>query len=158
QGSIIVQGSALPGNENPTVGQTISLVGGDIQVTGATLSPPGGRVQLVSVASAGEVLLPGLDVSSFSRLGSVTITNSTLDVSGDPSGSVVIRGGQLVIDGTTMTANTGDTDAAPVGIDLASRGGLTISNNSMLTTSASGAGRGGDIQLSAADLQLTSGT
>jgi filamentous hemagglutinin family protein len=155
-GSITVQGSRLPGK--PSSGQTISLVGGDIQVTGATLSPTGGRVELVSVASAGEVLLPGLDVSSFSRLGSVTVASTTLDVSGNPGGTVMIRGGRLVIDGTTMTANTGLMDAAPVGIDLASTGSLTISNRSTLGTLASGLGRGGDIRLSAADLQLTSGT
>src|SRR5262245_27033056 len=157
-GSITVQGSRLPGNANPGSPQTISFVGGDIQVSGATLSPPAGRVQLVSVASAGEVLIPSLDVSSFSRLGAVTVSNATLDVSGDPGGAVIIRGGRLVIDGSNITANTGDTDGAPVGIDLRSTGGLTISNSSSLTTSTSGLGRGGDIRLTATDLEVTSGT
>ena len=40
-GSIVVEGANLPGIADPPVGQTISLVGGQIQVTGANLSPPG---------------------------------------------------------------------------------------------------------------------
>ena len=66
-GSIVVNGSQL--FSDPSLAQTISLVGGEIQVTGATLSAPGGRVQLVSVNSAGEVPISSLDVRGFSGPG-----------------------------------------------------------------------------------------
>src|SRR5882724_2157630 len=80
-GSIVVDGSILPGIPDPPVGQTMSLVGGSILVTGgAMLSPPGGRVQLVSVNSAGEVPISSLDVRGFSALGSITVSGSVIDV------------------------------------------------------------------------------
>ena len=155
---IVVDGSSLPGIPDPPVGQTMSLVGGQIQVTGANLSPPGGRVQLVSVNSAGEVPISSLDVRGFSALGSITVTGSTIDVSGDPAGSVVIRGGNLLIDTTTIIAGTGAVDSAPVGIELSAAGPLLITNGSTLLSLASGDGRGGNIWLSGNSLGLTNGS
>jgi filamentous hemagglutinin family protein len=154
---IVVDGSNLPGIPDPPVGQTMSLVGGQIQVTNATLSPPGGHVQLVSVNSMGEVPIPSLDLRGFSALGSITVTSSTIDVSGDPAGSVVIRGGNLLIDATNITAVTGAV-AAPVGIELSAAGSLWITNGSTLLSLASGDGRGGDIRLSGSSLELTNGS
>jgi filamentous hemagglutinin family protein len=157
-GSIVVDGSILPGIPDPPVGQTMSFVGGPILVTGgALLSPPGGRVQLVSVNSAGEVPISSLDVRGFSSLGSVTVSSSTIDVSGDPAGSVVIRGGNLLIDASAIIAGTGAVDGAPVGIELSAAGSLII-NGSALISSASGDGRGGDIRLSGTSLDLTNGS
>ena len=66
-GSIVVNGSQL--FSDPSLAQTMSLVGGPIQVTGATLSFPGGRVQLVSANSAGEVPISSLDLQGFSGAG-----------------------------------------------------------------------------------------
>ena len=157
-GSIVVDGSNLLGGiPDPPVGQTISLVGGQIQVTGATLALPGGHVRLVSVNSAGEVPIPGLEVPGFAALGSVTVSGSTIDVSGDPAGSVVIRGGNLLIDSTTILAGTGAVDGAPVGIELTATGPLSITNGSALISSTSGDGRGGDIRLGGASVELTNG-
>ena len=158
-GSIVVEGANLPGIADPPVGQTMSLVGGSIQITGGSiLAPPGGRVQIVSVNSAGEVPTSSLDVRGFSALGSVTVSGSTIDVTGDPGGSVVIRGGNLLIDnGTAITAGTGTLDGAPVGIELSAAGPLSITNGSALISSTSGDGRGGDIRLSGANVDLTNG-
>src|SRR5437867_11485725 len=57
-GTITVQGSAL----SVSPGQSISLVGGDITMSGGALSAPSGQINLVSVASAGEVLYPSLQL------------------------------------------------------------------------------------------------
>jgi filamentous hemagglutinin family protein len=112
-GPITVDGANLLANVvDPPVGQTISLVGGQIQVTGSTIAPPGGRVQLVGVNSGGEVAIPSLDVSSFSSLAPVSISGSTIDVSAAPGGSVAIRGGSLTIDTATILAGSGTVDAA----------------------------------------------
>ena len=137
----------------------MSLVGGSIQITGgAILAPPGGRVQIVSVNSAGEVPISSLDVRGFSALGSVTVSGSNIDVSGDPAGSVVIRGGNLLIDTTAIIAGTGAMDGAPVGIELSAAGPLSITNGSALISLTSGDGRGGDIRLSGSSLELTNGS
>jgi filamentous hemagglutinin family protein len=155
-GSIVVDGSMLFGD--PSVAQTMSLVGGPIQVTNAFLSAPGGRVQLVSVNSRGEVPISSLDLQGFSALGSVTVTASTIDVSGDTGGSVVIRGGNLVIDATTIVAATGAVDGAPVGIELSAAGSLSITNGSGLIAGTTGDGRGGAISLSGNSVELTNGS
>ena len=155
-GSIAVNGSQL--FSDPSLAQTVSLVGGEVQIAGATLSAPGGRVQLVSANSAGEVPISTLDVRSFSALGSITVTASSVDVSGDAGGSVVIRGGNLTIDTTAITAATGSVDGAAVGIELTAKGSLSITNGSALTSLTSGDGRGGDIRLSGGAVELTNGS
>ena len=160
RGPIVVEGSFLIADP----GQTMSFVGGPIQVTAAPtgpamLSAPGGRVHLVSVSSAGEVLIPSFDVAGIPglptpTLGPITVTASTIDVSGDPAGTVSIRGGQLVIDSSVISAVTGDADGAPVAIDLAATASLSLTNSSTLLSVAGGAGRGGDIRLTGGSVGL----
>ncbi len=114
------------------VGQTISIVGGDLSIrndplaetyfdyvnslpgtTYYTLSAPSGRINLASVASQGEVIFSGqsVDATSFSRLGRIELLDSAnLNVSSDfygsgPAGSVVIRGGEMLFLGTSIDAS-----------------------------------------------------
>ena len=93
------------------VGRTLSMIGGDIQFVGdpvqGALIAPIGRINIASVASPGEVIpnnstaAPDLDVESFARLGTISITNEALiSVTGippifTPAGTIIIRGGQL---------------------------------------------------------------
>ena len=85
-------------------GQTLSLVAGDIAaVISQFLAAPSGRVNLASVASGGEVSLnpTGITTSGVTQFGTITLNTSVIvvdNVSGMPSGSVAIRGGQLVVD------------------------------------------------------------
>jgi filamentous hemagglutinin family protein len=139
---------------DPPVGQTISLVGGQLQITGATLAPPGGRVQLIGVDSAGEVAIPSLDVSSFSSLAPVSISSSTIDVTGDPGGSVAIRGGDVLVENSSITAATGFLDAPPVAVDLEGSSSVSVSG-SLLMSATSGDGRGGNIRLAAPTITLS---
>jgi filamentous hemagglutinin family protein len=145
-------------------GQTLSVVSGDIQMTNSFLSAPSGTIQLASVAGAGEAALaaiapgPGLDVSAFATLGRVDISASTLDVSDVSStggGTVLIRGGQLVLDASSISANTaGDVDGARVGVDLAGRESLIARNATSVGAFSFGGGRGGDVLLSGGDVQI----
>jgi filamentous hemagglutinin family protein len=143
--SVSLEGS-LPGLAVPE-GKTLSFVGGDISITGSTLSAPSGRVQIAGVASAGEVTIPDLDVSSFSSLGQVTIaadafgTPSVLDTAGVPvvdpdflnvigggvGGEVVIRGGRLVVSGSFLqTGGYGDLSGGTPKIDVAVTDSITL--------------------------------
>ena len=99
---IIIQGSSL----QVSVGQTLSVVGGDVDIIGqgstahghTTLGALGGRIHITSVAAAGEVPvdLPEFNVDSFGRLGRVALSQGALiDASGDGGGSVLIRSGRL---------------------------------------------------------------
>src|SRR5262249_31822886 len=117
-GAITVQGSQL----SVTPGQSLSLVGGNIAVQSGTLdngtvqsaklSAPGGQINLASVASPGEVLAVRVDYASnvsgqsFGALGSINVSEqSVIDVSGNGGGTVLIRGGQFLLDNSTISGN-----------------------------------------------------
>lgn len=155
---ISIEGSFLQVPE----GQTLSVVGGDIQITGATLTAPSGRVQIASVASAGEVTIPDLNVDSFANLGRIDILSSFInanDVSGIGGGTVVIRGGRLFADASQITADTvGDVDGAALGIELSLAEDINLTNGTFVGTTTGpfgfGLGRGGDVQVTARDAQI----
>lgn len=149
--------------------KTMSLIGGDFTMTDASLEAPGGQIQIVSVASAGNVLLnqagepQSVDVSSFSQLGAVSLEGtgnrrSTITVNGTTNpqvgaGAIVIRGDRMSLRNSDMTAATGNADSVPMGIDLQLRTNTTFSN-SAVATSTTGNGRGGNIRVSAPQIEL----
>ena len=158
--------------------QTLSLIGGDapfpgqsdrgLSVKGSTLSAPGGQVQIVSAGAAGEVAVsPDLSVPTGMRLGRLDISGtSTIDANGTGSvgsGTVLIRGGQVVLDSGTLRgplrilSNTTDVNGAALGIDLQAddmviRGGTLIATQTSLIPSATG--RAGAISLRANTLTI----
>src|SRR5262245_58052293 len=149
-GAITVQGSQL----SVTPGQSLSLVGGNITVQSgvlddgpvqtAKLSAAGGQINLASVASPGEVLAgtlayaPNVNGQSFGNLGSIQITEqSVIDVSGNGGGTVLIRGGQFVLDNSTISANV--TGPGPVTNGVESIGGgidIVVSQDAMIQNGA----------------------
>lgn len=172
--TITVQGSLLKFPE----GRSLSLVGGNITVQSDTLGDettqavnlqaPGGRINLVSVASPGEVLLsnfqpaPNINGASVTTMGTVTLKEgATLDVSGQldefgtpigngNSGTVLIRGGQLVMDASTILASTvGTVDGASTAVDIRVSQGVALTTGSAIFTLTSGPGGGGNVQLNA---------
>ncbi len=120
-GAISVQGSQLAVAE----GTGISLVGGDITVQAATLTAPSGQINLVAVNQvsnpnvAGEVVTAGsgqgvaFTPTGFATLGTISLfQGSTVDVTGllgsssvQAPGKVVIRGGEFVMDASSIRAD-----------------------------------------------------
>ena len=120
-GAITVQGGHL----SVAPGHTLALVGGNITIKNGTpengtvqpaqLTSPGGRIYLASVASPGEILAETLDQApnvngqSFRALGTIQISQqSSIDTSGEGGGTILIRGGRLIVDDSTISTNTGD--------------------------------------------------
>jgi filamentous hemagglutinin family protein len=165
---ITIQGSALKVSE----GKALSVVGGDMTIVGAsgplteasipTLSAPGGRIQLASVASPEEVvfsrleLAPELQVDGFARLGRIELSQSALvEASGDGGGTVLLRGGSLLVDQSRLFAdNTRRVDGASMGLDLGIRADAVIRNGALLITDNWGAGRARDLRLTAGRVQI----
>jgi filamentous hemagglutinin family protein len=112
---LTIQESVLQVNN----GESLALVGGDIQITGGLagfLNAPAGSIDLVSVASAGDVVWDSadpstaIDVDDFDALGSITLSNlALLNVStpGLDSGIIFIRGGSLSVENSFMVADDG---------------------------------------------------
>ena len=116
-GAITVKGSQLSMRDDAG----LSLVGGNIRVRGGTVTAPSGDITLVSVGRpsnatvGGEVAVAtsgqgsGFTPTDFQSLGTIKLSQgSSLDVSGptnnDVAGSVVIRGGQFVMNGSSLNA------------------------------------------------------
>jgi filamentous hemagglutinin family protein len=157
-GAIRVQGSQF----SVTPGQSISLVGGNITIQSGTsdngaaqsakLSAPGGQINLASVASPGEILTgtlgqaPNINGQSFDALGTIQISQQSLiDVSGNGGGTVLIRGGQFVLDNSTISANTtgpgpvmGGAESIGRGIDIQVSQDAVIRNGAVLETNVLG--------------------
>lgn len=174
---ITVQGSILQVSE----GQSLSLVGGDITVQSGTLDDdtiqasilraPGGQINLVSVASPGEVLVPGLQTDSFTAMGTVTIKEGSIlnvggqfDELGTPigngnSGTLFVRGGQLVMDASAIVAVTlGAVDGASRTVDIQVSKDVSLSTGAAILVGTSGSGQGGDVVIEAEHMGLSDGS
>lgn len=136
--AITVQGGQLSVAE----GQAISLAGGNITMTGGTtqsgatqparLAAPGGQINLASVASPGELLTgtlepaPNINGQSFGALGAIQVSQKSLiESSGAGSGAVSIRGGQFVMNDSTISATATSPGAGPPAPE--NRGTVTLS-------------------------------
>ena len=158
-GAITVQGSQL----TVTPGQSLSLVGGNITIQSgtlsdgttirpATLTAQGGQINLASVASPGEILAgtmnqaPNINGQSFGALASIQVLEqSHIDASGNGGGTVLIRGGNFVLDNSTISANvTGPgpvingTESVGSGIDIQVSQNAVIQNLGVLETNVTG--------------------
>ncbi len=169
-------------------GKVISIIGGDpdglpqsnpqgamvvdtqpgILVSGSAskIIAPGGQINLVSVASKGEVAMPGMALTGFDKLGTTEITNqSMIDVRGIgiQGGQVVIRGGRLTLDNQAqIVANTtGASNAGSVDIEVSENVTITGTNNqetqSGIFTDTTGDGNAGTISVTAQDVEIKDG-
>jgi filamentous hemagglutinin family protein len=138
--------------------KALSVVGGDITLAGGFLSAASGRIQLASVASPGEVtfapleLAPDLRVEGFARLGRITLSQG-VNVTASSSagaGTVLIRGGRLLVDNAVVNANTTGAGAGdPLGIDVRLAEDVVLTYGGQLRAVSAGAGRAGDVQVTA---------
>ncbi|GJL50446.1 MAG: hypothetical protein NPIRA01_16730 [Nitrospirales bacterium] len=164
--SVSIEGGSL----SVKPGQSISLISGDINI-GSGLRAPGGKISLVSVDSSGEVLAETPDLASnindqsFDTLGTIQVSGqSVIDTSGDGGGSVVIRGGRLVLDNSIISANTTGPamslmeDNPGAGIDIEMSQDIVIQNEGLIETNISknvGPGiRSGGVQVKADRLTM----
>ncbi|HSN05652.1 MAG TPA: filamentous hemagglutinin N-terminal domain-containing protein [Nitrospira sp.] len=156
-GAITVQGSQFTVTEGTgisLVGGNITIQSGTLDngtVQPARLSAPNGKIQLATAASPGEFdaatlqPLPNVNGSSFTSFGSVTLApGSNINVSG--ANTVSIRGGQFVLSVRDATISTAESAGPPETISL--------SRGSSLVTSNSGPESGADVLMAAATIQL----
>jgi filamentous hemagglutinin family protein len=147
-------GSAL----NIAAGKVFSIVAGNISIDAAYITGEGARVNLIGVHSAGEVLFDptdrnsSADVSQFTSLGNVHLTNGTLiDISGDSGGPVFVRGGDVLLDNFSKIKSSTFGDEA--GGSITVQGHELAMNNSTISTAtgfsffSTNLGNAGDIKI-----------
>lgn len=156
--AITVQDSHLSVQES----QSISLIGGNITVDAGKLTTDhahsgslpssANRINLASVASSGEVLAKTLDYGPningqlVGQLGTIKVLErSVIDVGGKGGGTVFIRGGQFVLDNSTISANIIGSGPAIKGVESIGGGidiilgqDATIQNLATLETNVTG--------------------
>ncbi len=154
-GTILVDGSQLNLDDKAT----LSLVGGKVTIEDDTsIHIPQGQINVVGVDSAGEAVFDrsgghqDLDAHAFARLNTVNIVNrNTLNADGEGGGRVVIRGGQLVLKDSVISARTtGETDGA--GVDIAADHFDLV--RSRLDTTTTESGNAGEILMDTKTLVL----
>jgi filamentous hemagglutinin family protein len=148
QGKIEINGSKLA----VASGRTLSFVGGTVQVNGGMLQAPGGRLQLINARSAEVPLEPPMaPLITTSGLNSPKVVRAL-----DPGVVVVIRSGQLLMDGASIVASTRNgTDQPHTGIDVDVDGSLLMRNEASIKSPTSGTGRSGNIFIKAGALELS---
>jgi filamentous hemagglutinin family protein len=157
--AITVQGSQLTVAE----GTGISLVGGNITVQGGTLTAPSGQINLASVGKpsnpkvGGEVVVAGsgqgagFAPTGFRSLGTITLSQgTTIDASAFDAGSVVIRGGQFVMDNSSINSNGLFSHVGNVEVTADQ---IALSNGSLINVSS--LFRAGNITLNANSISAT---
>lgn len=155
-------------------GTGLHVIGGDITIDqgspggnteqGTNLDAPSGNLTLFSAASAGEVPFSlaspgsGYATAPFSAFGNISVQNqSGLAIDGsEGGGSVVIRGGKLAIDGSSVTSfNSGATQGGGISIEAES---LSMTNGAVVSTDTYGSGAAGSVAVEVAGDASISGT
>ena len=124
-------------------------------MTGGKLLALGGQINLASVASPGEVSAADFMPTSGMTMGNISLSQGALlDVSADAAGTVRIRGGQLIVDNATISADTNNADGAPVAIDINVTGDMSLANelSPALTARTTGSGNAGAINIQSGNL------
>lgn len=137
-------------------GETLSIVGGDIDIAGGSLGTHGGRINLVSVASAGEVT-SHMDIASFEQLGEIDIREEGyVNTSGDPAGTVFIRGGNLTVDYSSIDSSSdGSSDGG--NIDIRLKEDLVLANEGRIVADADYDGDASDVTIEAHNISISAG-
>ncbi len=161
------------------VGETFSVVAGDITLADASLYASGGQVNVISTASAGEI-----DVNSdaatrtdnIATLGTLQISDSrhfldrpkdaqtnffigNIDSSGDSAGKIFIRAGEFIADnGAVFSNNTNNTGSGGL-VDVNIRNDIILTNESRLHAENNGLGNSpGVVTIKANKLVVESGS
>jgi filamentous hemagglutinin family protein len=157
-------------------GSSILFAGGNISLTGSQLTLPNGKVEIIAVNDVGSIELDAtkltdtratsLNIPTELRRGDITIQNgSKISTTGTRSGNIDLIARNITIAGTdTATAkvnarSTGNSTNTKGGsIRLNATGDVLVSGNfSGISTSTQGAIEGGDIGITARNLQLLDG-
>lgn len=153
--AISLQGSTL----RAPAGKSLSIVGGSITATGGMLSAPAGRVNLVSIAAKGTVRISeqGVEVDA-AQLGTIRLSQQhRTSVTREGGGTISIRGGELLIDQSTLDAESlGDKSGG--GISIRVSGDVTITNAGKVQVGASSRGNAGTIEIEGKNLTVSGGS
>jgi filamentous hemagglutinin family protein len=144
-------------------GQGLHVIAGDINLDGASLSAPAATLTFFSAGQSGEVPFslahPGAAyaTTAFMKLGSVSLTNlSSAGIDGAGGGSVVIRGGRMVVDHSKISSNNfGPVIGGAISVQADQ---LTLSHAGVINSDSFGGAAAGNVHVEVAQNLEVSGT
>ena len=160
-GELKLQGDVFKDEQgSPVVNGEITFLKFPTYAYTAELKTPSGRINLASVASRGEVSLLSDDLRiTANQLGNITLNHAEVQTSGQGSGNIFIRGANLTLqDGRVSNIVYGQQAEGVIDIqadDILVAGSPT---SSAITADTRSAGRGGNIQIAAKNLELRGGS
>ncbi|WP_027156500.1 two-partner secretion domain-containing protein [Methylobacter luteus] len=134
-------------------GQKLDMIGRNINVDHrATLSAPSGEVRLEATGQ-GSANIP-LNQSLEAAHGTLALTESTIDASGEGGGKIIIRGSDLKMDqGAKILADTnGKKDGSKIDVRLT--GDMDMKSGGIISASTFGSGSAGNIIINAKNLSI----
>ena len=147
-GDTIVEGVEIPGTlNNPGGGVNIASIGGAQLPEVKRVSVDIDTLNAQGLNSQGEVVQEPV------QMGTIMLSQGSIDTSGAPAGTVLIRGGQLTLDGFSIFADTfGETDGSNndeswTAVDIETDS-LFLRNGAEVFAATFGSSDGGDIKLS----------
>ncbi len=153
-GSINVNQSFIVFN----AGETLSLIGGDVTIDDSFLlsnnpQAQGGTINLISVASPNTVSVSDGTTATAADGEIRVVGSSVIDVSGNGGGSARIRGGQFIVDNSTLSADNNGADVTGEGL-LVEADTVQVTD-SQIFSSAFDVGDAVPIAISATNLTVT---
>ncbi len=141
-------------------GKALSIVGGDITLgardkgsesRSSRLVAEGGIIHVASLNTAAEVpiSLDRIEANPIEYGGEIILSEeAVITTSGVHSGTVIVRGGRLMMDDAEISVTTGNENGNPIGIDIHTEHDISLNQNSRITSNVLGAGHAGNIHLS----------
>lgn len=152
------------------VGETFSLVGGNITIVNNGLSVSDGQVNIISVGSAGEAVIGSTEIEtgSFKNMGDIYFesqndsseTVASIFLNGDSAKKIFIRGGKMTLKNTSIVSETQEGMGGNIDINLSRELNINgTQNNSKdgIFTNTESSGTGGNIELNVGGISLAAG-
>ena len=140
-------------------GTGVQMTGSDVMINGTNVSVTGSQVTAANLDGSGGTIT--ITAGNADHPGNVTVAqNALLDASGTKGGSISIRGNQLVVDNATISADTVNSNGAPVAININITGDMSIATVDIpaLTARTTGSGNAGEIRIVSANMDVTATT
>jgi filamentous hemagglutinin family protein len=138
-------------------GTTTSLSGGQIVIDSGVLVNEGGEIRLTTVG-LGNTTLPITGEASANDLGSLMIENSGISVDGNGAGRIAITSGTTKITNSALFANNTGANTADAFNGIAINVSSLELDNSIVASNAFSDGSAGNVNISAAEIDILNGT
>ncbi len=156
---LIVSGSFL----QTAIGETLSLIAGNIELSGGNITVEAGMLNLVSVGSSGNINLAAVDNihkiswSDFLRWGAIAVYDGqNINLDGASGSGLSLKAGTLTINDSVIHAISTVEGGKSINIQVQDK--IELSDGAEISTVSQGSYRSGDVGIIASELIVRNGS